>query len=161
MIEETGQIVDVEGAFAWVESERTSSCSSCAVRRGCGTGAIARVLGQRRVHLRVLNRINARVGDLVVIGVSESGLVRGSLAVYAAPLFGLFAGALGSYAMASRFYPEWPTDPVAVAGALAGFVSGLFWLRGFSRRTARNPAYQPVVLRQQLRVDGGSREYHI
>ena len=161
MIEETGQIVDVEGAFAWVESERASSCSSCAVRKGCGTGAIAKILGQRRVRLRVLNRIEARVGDHVVIGVSESGLVRGSLAVYAAPLFGLFAGALGSYAMASRFYPEWPTDPVAVAGALAGFVSGLFWLRGFSRRTAKDPAYQPVVLRQQIWVGGGSREYHI
>jgi len=130
MIEETGQIVDVEGAFAWVESERTSTCGSCAVRKGCGTGAIARVLGQRRVRLRALNCIQARVGDHVVIGVSESGLVRGSLAVYAVPLFGLFAGALGGYAMASRFYPEWPADPVAIAGALAGFVSGLEPLAG-------------------------------
>jgi len=93
MIEETGQIVDVEGAFAWVETERSSTCGSCAVRQGCGTGAIAKVLGQRRVRLRVLNRIEARVGDYVVIGVSESGLLRGSLAVYAVPLSGLFAGA--------------------------------------------------------------------
>jgi len=48
-----------------------------------------------------------------------------------------------------------PADPLAIAGALAGFVSGLVWLRGFSRRTATNPAYQPVVLRQQLRTGGG------
>lgn len=152
MIEETGKIVDVEGAFAWVESERSSSCGSCTVRSGCGTGAIARVLGQRRVRLRVLNRIEARIGDHVVIGIYESGLVRGSLAVYVAPLSGLFAGALGGYAMASRFYPEWPADPVAIAGAVAGFVFGLVWLRGFSRRTAQDPAYQPVVLRQQIRI---------
>lgn len=152
MIEETGQIVDVQGAFAWVESERSSSCGNCAVNKGCGTGAIAKVLGQRRVRLRVLNRIEARVGDRVVIGVSESGLLRGSLAVYAAPLAGLFAGTLAGYALASQFFPEWPADPAAIAGALAGFVAGFAWLRGFSRRTAMNPAYQPVVLRQQIRT---------
>jgi sigma-E factor negative regulatory protein RseC len=101
MIEETGQVVDVEGEFAWVESERSSTCGSCAVRQGCGTGAIARVLGRRRVRLRVLNRIGARTGDYVVIGVPGSGLVRGSLAVYAVPLSGLFAGALAGYALAN------------------------------------------------------------
>ena len=152
MIEETGQIVDVEGAFAWVESGRSSSCGSCAVNKGCGTGAIAKVLGQRRVRMRVLNRIEARVGDRVVIGVSESGLVRGSLAVYTAPLAGLFAGGLAGYMLAGHFYPEWPADPASIAGALAGFIAGFAWLRGFSRRTATNPAYQPVVLRQQIRT---------
>lgn len=152
MIEETGQIVDVQGAFAWVESERSGSCGNCAANKGCGTGAIAKVLGRRQVRLRVLNRIQARVGDQVVIGISESGLLRGSLAVYAAPLIGLFAGSLAGYLLAIRLYPEWPADPAAIAGALAGFVAGLGWLRGFSRRTAMNPAYQPVVLRQQLRT---------
>jgi len=155
MIEETGQIVDVQGAFAWVESERTGTCGGCAVRKGCGTGAIAKVLGQRRVRLRVLNRIEARVGDHVVIGITESGLLRGSLALYVAPLSGLFAGALAGYALASRFYPEWPADPAAIAGALAGFAAGLAWLRRFSRRTAADPAYQPVILRQQLRTGSG------
>jgi sigma-E factor negative regulatory protein RseC len=155
MIEETGQIVDVQGAFAWVESERAGTCGSCAVRKGCGTGAIAKVLGQRRVRLRVLNRIEARVGDHVVIGITESGLLRGSLAIYVAPLSGLFAGALAGYAVASRLYPEWPADPAAIAGAVAGFAAGLAWLRRFSRRTAADPDYQPVILRQQLRTGSG------
>jgi sigma-E factor negative regulatory protein RseC len=152
MIEETGQIVDVQGAYAWVESGRTGTCGGCAAQQGCGTGAIAKVLGRRRVRLRVLNAVEARVGDFVVIGVSESGLLRGSLAVYAAPLSGLFAGALAGYTLASHFYPAWPADPVAIAGALAGFAAGLVWLRGFSRKTAMNPDYQPVVLRQQIRT---------
>ena len=90
MIEENGQVVEVQGEFAWVEHERTSTCGSCSVRKGCGTSAIARVLGQRRVRLRVLNRINAAVGDQVVVGIAEQGLLRGSLAVYAMPLLGLF-----------------------------------------------------------------------
>ena len=149
MIEETGQVVDVEGAFAWIESERTSTCGACNVRKGCGTAVLAKVLGQRRVHLRVINRINARVGDAVVIGISESGLVRGSLAVYAVPLAGLFAGAIAGDFLGKYFFSD-GSDPVAIAGALAGLGAGLFWLKRFSRRTEKDAAYQPVILRKQI-----------
>ncbi len=149
MIEETGQVVDVEGAFAWIESERSSTCGACNVRKGCGTAVLAKVLGQRRVHLRVINRINARVGDAVVIGISESGLVRGSLAVYAVPLAGLFAGAIPGDVL-GKYYFSGGSDPVAIAGALTGLAAGLFWLKRFSRRTEKDTAYQPVILRKQI-----------
>jgi len=149
MIEETGQVVDVEGAFAWIESERTSTCGACNVRKGCGTAVLAKVLGQRRVHLRVLNRINAQIGDAVVIGISESGLVRGSLAVYAVPLAGLFAGAVAGDVLGQHYFPG-GVDPLAIAGALAGLAAGLFWLKRFSRHTENDAAYQPVILRKQI-----------
>jgi sigma-E factor negative regulatory protein RseC len=149
MIEETGQVVDVQGAFAWIESERSSTCGACNVRKGCGTAVLAKVLGQRRVHLRVINRINARVGDAVVIGISESGLVRGSLAVYAVPLAGLFAGAIGGDVLGT-YYFSGGSDLLAITGALAGLAAGLFWLKRFSRRTEKDAAYQPVILRKQI-----------
>ena len=155
MIEETVQILDVEGPYAWVESERVSACGSCGVRQGCGSGVLASVLGRRRVRMRVLNRIGARIGDHVVVGISESWLLRGSLAVYAVPLLGLFAGALSGYALGSRFYPNWPGDPAAIAGALAGFIAALAWLRRFSRKSAENSTAQPVVLRHQIRTGSG------
>ena len=41
-------------------------------------------------------------------------------------------------------------DPVAIAGALAGLGAGLFWLKRFSRRTEKDAAYQPVILRKQI-----------
>jgi len=148
MIEETGQVVDVQGEYAWIESERTSTCGVCNERRGCGTSVLAKVFGQRKVHLRVLNRVNARVGDAVVIGIPESGLLRGSLAVYAAPLSGLFAGALAGDLLGGLFFPGNP-DPASIAGALAGLAAGLFWLKRFSQRRERDAAYQPVILRRQ------------
>ena len=151
MIEESGQVVEVQGEFAWIESERTSSCGSCAVRKGCGTSALAKVLGQRRVRLRVLNRINAAVGDNVVIGIAESGLVRGSLAVYAVPLLGLFAGALAGQGLGKSVFAL-QSDLFAIAGAISGFVAALIWLKRFSRNTEKDAAYQPVVLRQRIRV---------
>jgi sigma-E factor negative regulatory protein RseC len=153
MIEEAGQIVDVQGAYAWIESERSTSCGDCSARAGCGTGAIARVLGQRRVHLRVLNRIDARVGDHVVVGIPESGLVRGSLAVYAVPLLGLLAGALAGEFAGNQFFPD-GSDITAVFGAFAGLAAGIGWLRHFSRATETDASFQPVILRRQIMSDG-------
>ena len=148
MIEEVGQVVDVQGDFAWIESERTTTCGSCAVRKGCGTSVIAQVLGQRRVRLRVLNRINARRGDKVVIGIAESGVLHGSLAVYSAPLLGLFAGALAGQVFGTAVL-DMSSDLPAIAGAIGGFATALAWLKRFSRGRDKDPAYQPVVLRQQ------------
>ena len=151
MIEETGRVVDVQGAFAWIESERSSTCGGCSVRKGCGTAVLAKVLGQRRVQLRVLNRVNAKIGDDVVIGISEAALVRGSLAVYAAPLAGLFAGAIAGNAAGNYFFPG-AQDPAAIFGALTGLAAGLSWLKRFSRRSSNDSSYQPVILRMQIMV---------
>lgn len=153
MLEETGKIVGVEGEFAWVESARTTTCGACAANQGCGTATLARVLGNRHVRLRVLNRINARVGESVVIGIPESGLLRGSLAVYAVPLLALFAGALAGHELGSGFIAA-GSDLAAIAGAVAGFAAGLVWLKRFSRRIASDAAFQPVILSQQIVTKG-------
>jgi sigma-E factor negative regulatory protein RseC len=149
MIEESGQVVEVQGEFAWVEHERTSTCGSCSVRKGCGTSAIARVLGQRRVRLRVLNRINAAVGDQVVVGIAEQGLLRGSLAVYAMPLLGLFAGALAGWLLGTSVF-ELQSDGLSIAGAVLGFAGAMLWLRRFSRHSEQDETYQPVALRKHI-----------
>jgi sigma-E factor negative regulatory protein RseC len=153
VIEETGKVVELEGAFAWIESERTTTCGGCAARKGCGTATLAKVLGKRRLRLRVVNQINARVGDNVVIGISESGLLRGSLAVYAVPLLGLFMGALIGSVLDSQLFSA-GSDTLSIAGAAAGFAAGLVWLKRFSRATGSDTAYQPVVLRQQIKLHG-------
>jgi sigma-E factor negative regulatory protein RseC len=147
MIEETGQVVDVEGEFAWIEAERTSTCGGCSARNGCGTGVIARVLGRRRLHLRAINRADAAIGDQVVIGIPESGLLYGSLAVYTGPLLALLGGALIGNGVVAHWYPV-AGEAGAIAGAIAGLGAGFVWLRSFSRRTGTHPAYQPVVLRR-------------
>ena len=98
MIEETAKIVELEGEFAWVETQRKSACGACAVNKGCGTATIAKVLGKKRTRVRAINRLNAKLGDEVVIGIQEQALVRGSIAVYAVPLvFLLLGGMLGEW----------------------------------------------------------------
>jgi sigma-E factor negative regulatory protein RseC len=149
MIEETGRVVRVSTEFAWVETEPVTTCGGCAARSGCGTPVLARVLGRRKAPLRVVNTVAAAVGDHVVLGISESGLVRGSLAVYLAPLAGLFAGALGGYFLAQGLLAKY-TEPASILGAVTGFSAGLAWLGHFSRAAARDRRYQPVILRHVI-----------
>ena len=149
MIEETGRVVDVTDGFAWIETEPASACGSCSVSKGCGTSALASLFGRREAPLRVVNHVNANIGDRVVIGIQEAGLVRGSLAVYTAPLAALFAGGLLGRHAAGILMPEM-AEIASILGALAGLVAGIAWLRRFSRRTEQNARYQPVILRTHI-----------
>ncbi|HHJ15277.1 MAG TPA: Fis family transcriptional regulator [Gammaproteobacteria bacterium] len=148
MLEETAQVVRVEADEVWVETQRRSTCGSCAAQKGCGTATLAKVLGQRRSLVRVLSQLPLRVGDRVVIGIREQALVRGSLAVYAVPLLLLLLGGLlGELGVQQHLWDNAEQASLALGGA--GFVAGLFWLKGFTRRIRHDRAYQPVVLRRE------------
>jgi len=149
MLEETAQVVHIDGDEIWVETQRRSTCASCAAEKGCGTATLAKVLGKRRTRVRVLSNpsLGLIVGDQVVIGIREQALVRGSLAVYAVPvlllLLGGFIGELG----AQRFL--WDNAELAsVILGITGLAAGLFWLRHFTRRIEYDDKYQPLVLRK-------------
>ena len=148
MLEETAQVVRINGNEVWVETQRRSSCASCAAEKGCGTAALSKVLGNRRNLVRVLSAMLLRVGDRVVIGIREQALVRGSLAVYAVPILLLLLGGLIGELGAERFI--WQNAELAsVTLGISGLIAGLFWLKRFTRRIQNDPNFQPVVLRRQ------------
>jgi sigma-E factor negative regulatory protein RseC len=149
MIEESARVVEVSGDYAWVETEPATSCGSCSARAGCGTSVLATLFGRRDAPVRALNRAGARAGEQVVIGISESSLVRGSLAVYMVPLAGLLAGALAGRYIGMELLPG-HAELASIAGAVAGLLAGLAWLRYFSRASGRDERYQPVVLRHKI-----------
>lgn len=146
MIEETAKIVELDGDFAWVETQRESVCGACAVNKGCGTATIAKVLGKKRTRVRAFNRLNAKLGDQVVIGIQEQALVRGSIAVYAVPLVFLLLGGL---------FGEWlgqgsDSEGLAILFGLFGLGAGFLWLVYFSRKVRTSPSYQPDILRHHV-----------
>jgi sigma-E factor negative regulatory protein RseC len=147
MLEETAQVVAVLGSEVWVETERRSSCASCAVNKGCGSAALASVLGQRRSRVRALSELPLVVGDRVVIGIREQAVVRGSLAVYTVPVAMLLLGAITGELGARHFL--WQNAELAsLVLGIAGLAGGLWWLSAFSRRIRHSADYQPVVLRR-------------
>lgn len=147
MIEESGRVVRTAGESAWVQTERRSSCGSCSARKGCGTGALAGLFGARAHEVEVRNPIGARPGEEVVLGISESLLVRGSVAVYLVPLLSLVAGAVLAEGLAPQL--GWAgSDAPAIFGGLAGLAAGFLWLRRRNQRWSGSPAHMAVILRR-------------
>ncbi len=146
MLEEQGRVVEVQAGFVWVETQRRSTCGACNLNGGCGTSVLSRVMGQRRTRVRALDSLGARVGEEVVIGIEDTMLLRGSLAVYAVPLVGLLAGAMLGAALAPRL--GFAAESGSILLGLAGLGAGILWLTYYARRTRLDRRYQPVVLRR-------------
>jgi sigma-E factor negative regulatory protein RseC len=147
MIEERAEVVACEVRFAWVQTQRASTCGACAANKGCGTAALAKVLGQRRTRVRVLNDAQAGVGEQVIIGLPEQALVRGALAVYLVPLLGLLGGALFGAHLAGQMLARQPDLFSIFFGAL-GLAAGILWLRHYTHRIREDARYQPVIVRR-------------
>ncbi|OGT20227.1 MAG: hypothetical protein A2V90_03625 [Gammaproteobacteria bacterium RBG_16_57_12] len=148
MIEETAQVVAVDGEYAWVETRRKTTCGNCAANTGCGTSVLQKVLGQKRNRLKVINHAAAQVGDEVVIGIQEQALVRGSLMVYMVPLLAMLAAAmLGEQFAAAR---QTDSELTVTISGLAGLLLGYLWLRHITVRIGQDERYQAVILRKQM-----------
>ncbi|MGD8378751.1 MAG: SoxR reducing system RseC family protein [Gammaproteobacteria bacterium] len=142
MILERGVVRERQGDYAWLECDSQAGCARCAEGRGCGGGLFSRLLGDRLRRMRVLNTLDAGVGEYVIVGLEESAVVTGSLVAYGLPLVGLLVGAIGADALLAG-----SNDLAELVGGAAGF--GLAWLGG--RRLAGSLAlaarFQPVMLR--------------
>ncbi len=75
MVEETAQVIKVDGDVVWVQAIQKSACGSCQVQKGCGHSLLAKV-GQKKIELPVAcNDVSVSTGDQVVIGVPEQAIL--------------------------------------------------------------------------------------
>jgi sigma-E factor negative regulatory protein RseC len=147
MIEEHAKVVAFEGDDVWVETQRQSACSQCSANKGCGTATLAKVLGNKRSRVRVLNPSLTKVsiGDEIIVGIEEQALVRGSLAIYLAPLLALFLSGLLGDALAAQLNIVRPEIFIIII-SLTGLGLGFVWVKRFSRVISSDSRYQPVLL---------------
>lgn len=148
MIETQAVVVRVEGAVAFVQAERKSSCSGCS-ESSCGTSVLANFFGQQQPQYRARNDVGAKVGDRVVVGMNETALFQGTLLLYLLPLALLFIGAVLGASLAATAESR---DGYAVAGAALGLVAGFVWLKTFSAKIGAGGKYQPVILSRVVDV---------
>jgi len=86
LLEETGKVVAIEGAYAVIETQQRSACSSCNTGDSCGTSVLSGLFSQRRHKVRLLNHLNLSVGEQAVIGINESVLLSTAVLAYMLPL---------------------------------------------------------------------------
>lgn len=147
MLEEVGTVIETEGEYAWIETERQGGCGACSSRQTCAGGSFASFFGQRPVRIRGRNGIGARPGERVLVVVQEAAVSQGSLMAYAVPLLGLLAGTGLGQLLAHRLGLAQP-DAVAGVLGLIGLFTGLMGGRRIGARLGRDGRFEPVLTRR-------------
>jgi sigma-E factor negative regulatory protein RseC len=108
-----------------------TGCDACDEGKGCGAGLFGKLLRRNPVELKLANVINAREGQAVRLGISESLFLRLVLRLYGWPLIAGFAGAAIAYRIATSFgSSDGMSDLATIAGACLGLAAVLiFWNR--------------------------------
>ncbi len=151
MIEEQARVLKSEKGRVLVETQRSSACGQCAAKSGCGTQVLQKVLGSKRNLFYVKSNLQVNVGDLVILGLHEAALVRGSMTVYLLPIIGfILFGLIGEY-----FSSQWSllhSDDLSVLAAFVGLALASVWIRYYSKTLTNNPKYQPKLLRRCIEL---------
>jgi len=149
MIEESGRVVAVEGDEVWIETIRTSSCSGCSARSGCGQGLLAKVKDGTRSHIRLQTDLKLAVDDEVILGLPEQAFIRSSFLAYGFPLLMLIVAVL----LADSVFEL--AEPWIIVAALLGLAVGFVVVRLISQLSVIRDDFQPEILRviPQVAVD--------
>jgi sigma-E factor negative regulatory protein RseC len=139
MLTETGLITKIENDIVWVNTQNKLACSSCKVESSCGNGILEKYLAGKVFVSQIDNRLNAQLGDEIVIGIPKSSITKASLLVYGAPLFGLLVGSLIGQLVFS-------SEGASITLAVIGFVSASYLASLFAKKMAQNNVYKPVML---------------
>jgi sigma-E factor negative regulatory protein RseC len=133
MIEQKVTVVSRDGNVVWVEAERQSTCGQCQARKGCGTGLLAKHVGQRFSRIAVNTEQELRIGQAVLVSIPEQALLSGAVMMYLLPLLALF-----SFSMLTRMLGG--GELLQTVFGLIGLCAGFFWVR--RRVRDNNPGIQ-------------------
>ncbi len=146
MVEEQGTIIKIEEDYAVVRTQRRSACGNCGTAKtGCATAVIGEVIGQKDSDITVVNSLNAKVGDTVIIGLEEQALLKGSFLLYIVPLIFLFVSAICVEVLATN-WGFTQHDGLTALGGILGLVAGLGVVNVLARNMMKQQRYQPVLL---------------
>ncbi|MES9970722.1 MAG: SoxR reducing system RseC family protein [Candidatus Thiodiazotropha sp.] len=138
MMEQTARVIDVKEGMLLAETESRSACNHCSTDN-CTTLVVAKLFGVKRNRLVLVNSLNAKAGDRVVIGIPDALLVRASLLAYLLPLLAM----LGSAAIGEMIGLQaiW-LSLLALFGLAMGFFMVYRAARGWTSQR-----YKPQLLR--------------
>ncbi len=149
MVTESAVVTRRDGKLVELELQRNSTCGQCELSKGCGTGALGRLLGRRSKPIVIETDHDLKPGDSLQLGLSESVLVKASLTIYGLPLLGMMcAGLLATLVTSSE---------ALVAGiALAGFYAG-FKIANYVTSALEVEKFAPYIIDIHVNPEPHSR----
>lgn len=146
MIEEMATVVAINQDKVTLESQVKSSCSSCQQVDNCGSGQVAKAIPLKKLTLVVSSKLSLNIGDSVVLGLPEKGLLQVAAQVYLLPLTGLIAAsALGQYLVSLGILPH---ELFAILLGITGGYSGYRLAKYRQKNSKKAKLLQPEILRR-------------
>ncbi len=122
MLEETAQVLTVDGRLATVAMVRSEACGECGARDICHPTS------GTTMQMEVENSVGAHPGDRVLITLPASSLLKATTLTYLFPAFIMVAGAAVGWSRTG-------TDMGAIIGAGVGFAASFLFVFIYSRRS--------------------------
>ncbi|HVI51464.1 MAG TPA: SoxR reducing system RseC family protein [Candidatus Sulfotelmatobacter sp.] len=139
LVEGIARVVSLSEGFALLEPEVSSGCKGCVSAGLCGAMSGGKgSLAARR--FTIVNDQGLLVGERVVVGVSETTLVRASWVAYAIPLFGMLSASVTADLWGKN-------DGLTALAAVAGLGVGLLVARSRAGRMAEKGELMPRYIR--------------
>jgi len=145
MIEEQAKVIAVESKLITVEGIVKSTCSGCQQLESCGSGQIAKAFPHKKTTYLISSDKPVKVGDRVLIGLSEKVLLSAAWQVYMWPLIGLFIGSLlGQYLVEQQIIAH---ELIALLIGVLGGGLGFYLARGQQAKLINKPQWSPILLK--------------
>ena len=128
-----------------VESEIKSSCSGCKQVDNCGSGQVAKAFPQTKLTLDLETSLPLKVGDTVVLGLSDKHFLLSAWQVYLWPILGLIiASALGQWFVEQQIFVH---ELLAILLGFFGSYVGFYLARHQQKRGKYCQLLIPRILR--------------
>jgi sigma-E factor negative regulatory protein RseC len=124
MIEEEAIVIKASKKNVTLEVVRSQPCGLCGQVRGCGNSIWGKIFSHRSGHIKTRNNLDAKLGDVVILGIDETLMLKSSLMLYGVPLLSMFVGMLltqGFVKEMAEFY--------SLIGAVTGFFLGVVLIK--------------------------------
>ena len=90
MIEEQAVVIKASKERVTLEVVRDKPCGLCGQVRGCGNSIWGKIFSHQSGHIETRNDLNAKLGDVVILGIDETLMLKSSLMLYGVPLLSMF-----------------------------------------------------------------------
>jgi sigma-E factor negative regulatory protein RseC len=125
------------GGDVVVKVRRAEACHSCSSKGACSA------LGGKMEDLVLVveNNVGARLGDQVMLSMSESKVILASVVLYLVPALSLVLGAMIGWKLAPMWAME--ADPASILGCAVGLGLGLVLTKIIGSRMSSGSKYKP------------------
>jgi len=124
MIEEQAIVIKASKESVTLEVVRSKPCGLCGQVRGCGNSIWGKIFSHQSGHIQTRNNLNAKLGDIVILGIDETLMLKSSLMLYGVPLLLMFLGMV----IANSFAKEM-TELYTLVGAVLGLSLGVVMIK--------------------------------